>query len=152
MYKVIDVADLLGVSKVTIYKKIKMLKPDILDEIIEDDGITYLTDTAVLMIKNSIKRKTANRRQSEKLMELIELRLEVENLNKNIETLSENIEEVQNEKYQELIVSYKYLKEIVISKKQSLEKLRNSLSQIKKTNLQIDEQVKIFATLLQTIK
>lgn len=55
MYKVIDVAKLFSVSKVTIYKKITSNKDALKGHIIKKKNVTYLDDEAVEIIKNSLQ-------------------------------------------------------------------------------------------------
>jgi hypothetical protein len=55
MYKVIDVAKMFSVSKVTIYKKISAKKNLLKGHIIKKKNITYLDDEAVEIIKNSLQ-------------------------------------------------------------------------------------------------
>lgn len=55
MYKVIDVAKLFSVSKVTIYKKISNNKEALKGHIIKKKNVTYLDDEAVEIIKNSLQ-------------------------------------------------------------------------------------------------
>ena len=52
MYKVIDVAKLFSVSKVTIYKKISANKEALKGHITKKKNVTYLDDDAVEIIKN----------------------------------------------------------------------------------------------------
>lgn len=55
MYKVIDVAKMFSVSKVTIYKKLSSKKNELKGHIIKKKNITYLDDEAVEIIKNSLQ-------------------------------------------------------------------------------------------------
>lgn len=55
MYKVIDVAKLFSVSKVTIYKKISNNKEALKGHVIKKKNVTYLDDEAVEIIKNSLQ-------------------------------------------------------------------------------------------------
>lgn len=55
MYKVIDVAKLFSVSKVTIYKKISSNKEALKGHITKKKNITFLDDEAVEIIKNSLQ-------------------------------------------------------------------------------------------------
>jgi hypothetical protein len=55
MYKVIDVAKMFSVSKVTIYKKISAKKTPLKGHIIKKKNITYLDDEAVEIIRNSLQ-------------------------------------------------------------------------------------------------
>lgn len=70
MYKVIDVAKLFSVSKVTIYKKISTNKQALKGHIIKKKNITYLDDEAVEIIKNTLqvnKEKISGRLIDEEL-------------------------------------------------------------------------------------
>jgi len=58
MYKVIDVAKMLGVSKVTIYKKISNHKKELKVHMKKVKNITYLNDEAVDIIRNNINNQT----------------------------------------------------------------------------------------------
>ncbi|MBN2797323.1 MAG: hypothetical protein JXR88_18065 [Clostridia bacterium] len=58
MYKVLDVAKMFSVSKVTIYKKISSKKNELKGHIIKKKNITYLDDEAVEIIKNSLQLST----------------------------------------------------------------------------------------------
>ena len=55
MYKVIDVAKLFSVSKVTIYKKITSNKEALKGHVIKKKNVTFLDDEAVEIIKNSLQ-------------------------------------------------------------------------------------------------
>lgn len=54
MYKVIEVANSLGVSKVTIYNKINHLKQEIKPHVYKKKGITYVDDTGVELIRKAL--------------------------------------------------------------------------------------------------
>ncbi len=75
MYKVIDVAKLFSVSKVTIYKKISSNKEALKGHIIKKKNVTYLDDEAVEIIKNSLqvnKEKVTGRLIDEELSKVYE--------------------------------------------------------------------------------
>ncbi len=55
MYRVIEVAKLLGVSKVTIYKKINKNKKELKNHIHTRSNITYIDDEGVDIIKSTIE-------------------------------------------------------------------------------------------------
>lgn len=55
MYRVIEVAKILGVSKVTIYKKIEQHKRELKPFIKRRSNITYLEDGALKVLKESIQ-------------------------------------------------------------------------------------------------
>jgi len=54
MYKVIEVANMLNVSKVTVYKKMTQLKKELKPFIKKKKNITYLETEAIELIKNSL--------------------------------------------------------------------------------------------------
>lgn len=54
MYRVIEVANLLGVSKVTIYKKISLFKKELKPYIHKKRNITFIDEEGVRIIKDSL--------------------------------------------------------------------------------------------------
>ncbi len=54
MYKVIEAANQLGVSKVTIYKKMELYKKELKGHIKKVKGITYIDEEAYDLIKKSL--------------------------------------------------------------------------------------------------
>lgn len=75
MYKVIEVAKLFAVSKVTIYKKITANKDALKGHIIKKKNVTYLDDEAVEVIKNSLqinREKASGRLIDEELNQVYE--------------------------------------------------------------------------------
>lgn len=91
MYKVIDVAKLFSVSKVTIYKKITANKIELEGHLVKKKNITYLDDEALEIIKNSLQ---VNREKaSEKLIEA-----ELDKMYFDINIMSEINEKLKNEK------------------------------------------------------
>lgn len=53
LYTVAEVSDLIGLSKVSIYKKLKL--KELQGHIIKKGGLTYLDDRALNLIKNTLK-------------------------------------------------------------------------------------------------
>lgn len=75
MYKVIDVAKMFAVSKVTIYKKISSHKAELKGHIIKKKNITFIDDEGVEIIKNSLqinKEKASGRLIDEELNRVYE--------------------------------------------------------------------------------
>lgn len=56
MYKVIEVARILGVSKVTIYKKMDLLKKDLKSHVHKKKNVTFIDDEGVELIRSSISK------------------------------------------------------------------------------------------------
>lgn len=91
MYKVIDVAKLFSVSKVTIYKKITANKIELEGHLVKKKNITYLDDEALEIIKNSLQ---VNREKaSEKLIEA-----ELDKMYFDFNIMSETNKKLKNEK------------------------------------------------------
>lgn len=60
MYRVIEVAKMLGVSKVTIYKKINKNKKALKNHIHVRSNITYVDDDGIQIIKDTIESTTGS--------------------------------------------------------------------------------------------
>jgi transposase len=60
MYRVIEVAKMLGVSKVTIYKKINKNKKALKNHIHVRSNITYVDDDGIQIIKDTIESTTSS--------------------------------------------------------------------------------------------
>ncbi len=54
MYRVIEAADQLGVSKVTVYKKIRQMKDELGDHVFKRSRITYLDEQALELLRKNI--------------------------------------------------------------------------------------------------
>ena len=134
MKKVIEVAKLLGVSKVTIYKKMEIFKKDLKPHIHTIKKITYLDEEGIEIIKKSLIENNVIQDENESneiIVELLEkvkksdLKVnEVAKDNKRI--LLDSIEE--NERF--IDISEKQLK----SKKNQLDSLDKSLESLKNIN------------------
>jgi len=80
MLKVIEVANLLGVSKVTIYKKIEKMKKEMKPYIHKKRNITYIDEDGIELIRNSliennvILRNESNEEKIEELQNIIDSR------------------------------------------------------------------------------
>lgn len=104
MYKVIDVAKMFSVSKVTIYKKITNHKEDLKGHIIKKKNITYLDDEAVEIIKNSLQvnqDKASGRLINDELEKVYEEKNQILKLNEQlkaekIEMLNDEVEELES--------------------------------------------------------
>lgn len=99
MYRVIEVARMLGVSKVTIYKKMRFLKDDIKPFVVKEKNITHITNEGVELIKGTIQVQDydADAKDSLKIAVLekriAELELELDSKHKSVQHV-----DMQNEK------------------------------------------------------
>jgi ferric iron reductase protein FhuF len=134
MYKVIDLAKLFDVSKVTIYKKISNNKESLKGHITKKKNVTYLDDEAVEIIKNSLQvnqEKVSGRLIDEELEKVYdELKL-YEEINHNLKAekiamLNDEIMELESlirHLSNQIIVKTNHLK----SKNEILEKFKSIL-------------------------
>lgn len=117
MYKVIDLAKMFDVSKVTIYKKISSNKTVLKGHIVKKKNITYLDDEAVEIIKLSLhmnKEKVSGRLIDEELDKMYASVKNVKDINEKLKTEKINLLEDQNLDLESMI---RYLKSQIIVKK-----------------------------------
>lgn len=128
MYRVIEVARMLGVSKVTIYKKVNKNKKNLKNHIHTRSNITYIDDVGVEIIKETIEVSSNNSYGGAN--DIDELKREyVEDLNETIEFLSSQIQikKRQVQKKDEIIEAYKG---IIKSNRGKLQYLESKLNQV----------------------
>lgn len=145
MYKVIEVADMLGISKVTIYKKIELLKKDLKSHIHKKKNITYLDDEAVKIIKENtpVGNKIPLNEEYSNLKDEYEKSLkEIDCLkDKKVEYLKSKVSELENEielKKKQIEMKneqIKLLKEISKSSKARIDKIDSHLKDLNKLML-----------------
>lgn len=124
MYKVIEAADILGVSKVTIYKKIELLKPEILSYIENEDGALYISDKGIKLIKNSLKRSVTSKPKDKAQLRVVDLNCEIEELNNKLEDAREETRKIRQELQDDILLNSKYLSTIASVKKEELKHLQ----------------------------
>lgn len=112
--RVSDVADELGVSRVTVYNHIKRLSKEIKEYVYNDEGVKVIDDKGIKMIKASIENKedlqfyftdedeksedTENDNVKELLKEQVNiLKEEVKRLEKELETKNKQIDRLNNQ-------------------------------------------------------
>lgn len=127
MYRVIEVARMLGVSKVTIYKKVNKNKKALKNHIHTRSNITYIDDVGVEIIKDTIEVNASSSYGSGN--EIEDLKKEyLDDLNETLELLSAQIQikKKQVQKKDEIIETYK---SIIKSNRGKLQYLESKLSQ-----------------------
>lgn len=128
MYRVIEVARMLGVSKVIIYKKVNKNKKQLKNHIHTRSNITYIDDAGVDIIKDTIE--VASLGVYSGTSDADELKREyLEDLNDHIELLSMQIQmkKRQIQKKDEIIESYKSM---IKSNRGKLQYLESKLNQM----------------------
>lgn len=110
MYRVIEVARMLGVSKVTIYKKVNKNKKTLKNHIHVRSNITYIDDAGVEIIKKTIESSTLTHDQTDTSDFEIK-KQSIEELKKIIELLNQQVEVKKKQilRKDEIIESYKLL-------------------------------------------
>lgn len=131
MYKVIDVAKLFSVSKVTIYKKISNNKEALKGHISKKKNVTYLDDEAVEIIKNSLQvnqEKASGRLIDEELEKVYEDIKMYQDLNQKLK--SEKIA-MLNDEIMELESLIRHLSSQVMVKQNHLNSKQEILDKFK---------------------
>lgn len=142
MHRIIEVAHMLGVSKVTIYKKISSLKSEIKPHLIKDKNVTFLTDEGVDIIKESLKHLplVPNQYNSENGIEkpgihtMTREAYQQEQLNK---------EAILKEHFNDLVMTYDYLKSVKKNKLDRLKSLKTAIESIRFSSNEIKKQIEL---------
>ena len=117
MYRIIEAANKLGVSKVTIYKKISLLKPDIKKYLIKDKNVTYLTLEGYELIKDSLKHSTAYNADTPKSAG-------PNHYEKSNSDIDVKVDKILESYLNDLIMQYDYLKTVVKNKNDRLQQIQ----------------------------
>lgn len=128
MYRVIEVAKMLGVSKVTIYKKINKNKKSLKPHVHTRSNITYIDDQGVEIIKDSIEIASAYSLNDD--TDIAEIRRVCnQDLNEMISILNQQIEIKKHQiiKKDEIIESYK---SIIKSNRGKIQYLEGKLNEL----------------------
>jgi len=153
MYKVIDVAKLFSVSKVTIYKKISNNKEALKGHITKKKNVTYLDDEAVEIIKNSLQvnnEKVTGRLIDEELNKVYEEIKLYQEMNEKLKT--EKIS-MLNEEVMELESMIRHLNSQIVIKQNHLNSKNDVLEKFKsllKVNKTLIKQLDRYQTELST--
>jgi len=108
MYRVIEVAKMLGVSKVTVYKKINKNRKSLKNHIHTRSNITYIDDIGVEIIKSTIEVSSTYSTNDQSDINLVQKEM-LDSLNETIAFLNEQItiKKKQLEAKNEIIEHYK---------------------------------------------
>ncbi len=132
MYKVIEAANILGVSKVTVYKKIKILNLTGKNYSYKRGNATYLTELAVDKIRQSLIENGiifSENEQSKSLQELNEL-IKIEQIKKSY--LQKEILSSKRKYRNELRKLHTFLEAKIAMKNKQIEVRRKMVDDIKK--------------------
>ncbi len=102
LYRVIEAANLLGVSKVTIYKKISLYKKELKPFIHKKRNITYIEEKGIQIIRDSLVANQVILDTALKDEQIHDLTHEVEESEVHIKMLNEKMIKVQREHMEDL--------------------------------------------------
>lgn len=149
MHRIIEVAHMLGVSKVTIYKKISSLKNEIKPYLIKDKNVTFLTDDGVEMIKESLKHLPLV--PSQMILENGVTKQGIHTMTREAYQLEQsNKEELLKEHFNDLVMTYDYLKSVKKNKQDRLKSLKTAIDSIRFSSNEIKKQIEQIDTKYQS--
>jgi predicted transcriptional regulator len=127
MYRVIEVAKMLGVSKVTVYKKINKNKKQLKNHIQTRSNITYIDDIGIEIIKNTIEVTSTYSASDPSDIGIVQKEV-IDDLNEIIVFLSDQVIEKKSqiEKKDEILDSYKT---IIKSNRGKIQYLESKISE-----------------------
>lgn len=119
MYRVIEVARLLNVSKVTVYKKISQLKSELQPYLVEDKNITYLKPEGLELIKDALDHGRDTPIIPE--IEVLKLQETVRQQSHQLEHLNRDVHYLTQSLVMDLNHTVSYLEQVLKTKKSILE-------------------------------
>ncbi len=121
MYRVIEVANQLGVSKVTIYKKISLFKKELKPHIHKKRNITFIDDQGVEIIKESLIANHVIADSTDKDNQIDELNQELELHQSQVKLLNDRLIETEKAHMEDLQLLVSTLEAQVNLKKTQIE-------------------------------
>lgn len=153
MHRVIEVATLLNVSKVTIYKKMESYKQELKGHIKKQKSITYLDDEAVEIIKNSLIENGVLRDQDlQNNQGTVQLTEQVENLMTYGEYLEDELSHSVMANLKDLEILSDFLENQISIKKSMLAQKDEQLKQYKELNQKNKESIKSLEALIRKVE
>lgn len=149
MYKVIEVSKLLGVSKVTIYKKMEIFKKELKPHIHKKKNITYIDDEGIEIIKESLIENNVivdpkvNEEEIYRLRDIIMLR------NKEIEKLIYQALDVNNSSTDDMDIFIGIFETQIAMKKSQIDSMDRTLGTFKKINKANKDRIKYLEEILK---
>ncbi len=142
MYRVIEVANLLGVSKVTIYKKISLFKKELKPYIHKKRNITFIDEEGVQIIRDSLVANQVIADTALKDEQIVELKNEVDENEAHIKMLNEKMIDVQREHMEDLQLLISTLKAQVNLKRTQIDSKNQLIKNFKDLVAYNKEQIK----------
>lgn len=142
MYKVIEVANMLNVSKVTIYKKMNQLKKELRPYVKKKKNITYIETEGIELIKSSLTQFIDDSHPAVSELTLKKLEEEKLSLEKNLDDKDSEIERIASNHIIELESQLEYLAQQIVLKKDVIKRKKETVEVFKlltrKNKLSID--------------
>ncbi len=126
MYRVIEVARMLGVSKVTIYKKMRYLKDEIKPFVVKQKNVTHITDEGVELIKSTIQVQDYENENKDRV-KLIETEKKLNAKQSELEELILEKNQLRNNNQSLLNSYYSHLEKTLEIRRRQLRKLKIEL-------------------------
>lgn len=120
MYKVIEVANMLNVSKVTIYKKMTQLKKELKPYVKKKKNITYIEAEGIEIIKNSLAQFADEQQPQLSELEIKKVEEAKKELESELQVKNEEIERIATNHVMELENQLEYLNQQIRLKEESL--------------------------------
>jgi len=141
MYRVIEAANMLGVSKVTVYKKISHFKKELKPFIHKKRNVTYIDDEGVQFIRDSLVANQVIADTTLKDEQIKDLSEEVHESENHIKMLNETMINVQREHMEDLHMLTSSLKAQVNLKKTQIESKNQLIKNFKDLAAYNKEQI-----------
>ena len=150
MLKVIEVANLLGVSKVTIYKKMEKFKKELKPHLHKKRNITFLDDDGVEIIRQSLIENNV-------IFEKSDIENQVKELEETLDKKIEQLEWMNTQllaAYRDDILNLRFVLDLLNGqikvKTSQLKDKEQMLSDYKDINRLNKERIKVLETFLET--
>lgn len=119
LFRIIEAASLLGVSKVTVYKKISALKPDIKKHLVKEKNVTFITSEGIHLINESLKHHSIIHDIEDSTQTLRKGQI-------SEETYIKETERILAAYLGDLVITYDYLKSVLKNKQERLNQMQQT--------------------------
>lgn len=142
LYRVIEVANMLGVSKVTIYKKISLFKKELKPFLHKKRNITFIDEEGVKIIRESLVANQVIADDSDKDEKIKSLESAVGDYESHLKFINEKMIDVQREHMEDLQLLVSTLKAQANLKKSQIESKHQTIKNFKELVAYNKEQIK----------
>ncbi len=143
VYRVIEVARMLGVSKVTIYKKMRYLKDEIKPYVVKEKNITHIKSEGVELIKNTLQVQDFDAENKDSL-KVVDLEKQVNALRVELDSKNDIVDKLKKQRADELNDKVEHLRQVFVEKKIIERKLNQQLMMNKSITDELKQQIALF--------